>query len=171
MSHRQPIEVKNLDIYGNPAIEWSSVLERLERASGLDQPAFMGTVSPGGRSHIVPFGPTWHEGHMYFTSGPGTLKSRNLARNPSCTIAGRVAGMDLVLEGTASIVTDDEMLETLAAQYREKGWPAQVEAGALTAPYSAQSAGPPPWNLYRLDCQTAHAVTVEEPYCATLWHF
>jgi nitroimidazol reductase NimA-like FMN-containing flavoprotein (pyridoxamine 5'-phosphate oxidase superfamily) len=171
MTNREPIEVKNLDQYGNPPLEWSAVLERLEGASGLDQPSFLGTVSPDGRSHIVPFGPAWYQGQMYFTSGPGTLKSRNLARNPSCSIAGRVQGMDLVLEGTASIVTDDETLEALAAQYRETGWPAQVEAGAFTAPYSAQSAGPPPWNLYRLDCQTAHAVTVEEPYCATLWRF
>src|SRR5215207_6270383 len=99
MANRQPIEVKNLDIYGNSALEWSSVLERLERASGLDQPTFVGTVSPGGRAHIVPVGPTWYDGNMYFTSGAGTLKSRNLARNPSCTIAGRVQGMDLVLEG------------------------------------------------------------------------
>jgi hypothetical protein len=171
MTDRQPIEVKNLDQYGHPPLEWSAVLERLERASGLDQPAFLGTVSPDGRSHIVPFGPTWYKGHMYFTSGPGTLKSRNLARNPSCSIAGRVQGMDLVLEGTASIVTDDETLEALAAQYRNSGWPAQVEAGAITAPYSAQSAGPPPWNLFRLDCQIAHAVTVEEPFTATLWRF
>ena len=171
MTNHEPIEVKNLDGYGHPPLEWSSVLERLERASGLDQPTFLGTVSPGGRSHIVPIGPTWFEGQMYFTSGPGTLKSRNLATNPSCTIAGRVQGMDLVLEGTATIVTDNETLEAVAAQYREKGWPAQVEGGAFTAPYSAQSAGPPPWNLYRLDCQIAHAVTVEEPYCATLWRF
>jgi hypothetical protein len=171
MTNRQPVEVKNLDQYGNPPLEWSAVLGRLEGASGLDQPAFLGTVSPGGRSHIVPFGPMWFEGHMYFTSGPGTLKSRNLSQNPSCSIAGRVQGMDIVLEGTASIVTENETLETLAAQYRERGWPAEVEDGAFTAPFNAQSAGPPPWNLYRFDCQVAHAVTVEEPYCATLWRF
>lgn len=171
MSNPQPIEVKNLDGYGHPPLDWSSVLERLEHASGLDQPAFLGTTSPEGRTHITPFGPAWYQGSMYFTSGPGTLKSRNLARNPSCSIAGRVQGMDIVLEGTASIVTDNETLEAVAAHYRDQGWPAKVEAGAFTAPYSAQSAGPPPWNLYRLDCQVAHAVTVEEPFCATLWRF
>jgi|SRR6478735_4016034 len=171
MTDPQPIETRNLDGYGHPPLEWSTVLERLDRASGLDQPTYLGTVSPGGRSHATPIGPMWHEGKMYFTSGPGALKSRNLAKNPSCSIAGRVEGMDVVLEGTASIVTDIETLEAIAAQYRERGWPAQVENGAFTAPFNAQSAGPPPWNLYRLDCQIAHVVTVEEPYCATLWRF
>ena len=106
MTNPQPVEVKNLDGYGHPPLDWSAVLERLERASGLDQPTYLGTVSPGGRSHATPIGPMWHEGQMYFTSGPGALKARNIAKNPSCSIAGRVEGMDLVLEGTASMVTD-----------------------------------------------------------------
>jgi hypothetical protein len=31
--------------------------------------------------------------------------------------------------------------------YREGGWPAEAEGDAFTAPYSAPSAGPPPWHL------------------------
>ena len=144
MTDPQPIETKNLDGYGHPPLEWSAVLERLDRASGLDQPTYLGTVSPGGRSHATPIGPMWHEGKMYFTSGPGALKSRNLAKNPSCSIAGRVEGMDVVLEGTASIVTDGETLEAVATKYRERGWPAQVENGAFTAPFNAQTRDHPP---------------------------
>ena len=34
--------------------------------------------------------------------------------------------------------------------YRTGGWPASVEGDALTDPYSAPSAGPTPWHLYRL---------------------
>lgn len=171
MADRQPTAAKNLDIYGNPPIEWSEVLEQLDRHSGLTQSTFLGTVSPSGRVHIVALGAAWREGSMYFTSGPGALKSRNLAANPSCSIAGTLPGMDIVLEGTAEIVRDSATLEALAAQYREHSWPAQVEGDALTAPYSAQSAGPPPWNLYRLDHTVVHVVTTEEPYRATLWRF
>ena len=70
-----------------------------------------------------------------------------------------------------AIVTDAETLQAVAQKYRERGWPAEVKDGAFTAPFNAQSAGPPPWHLYRVDCQVAHVVSVEEPYCATLWRF
>jgi hypothetical protein len=108
---------------------------------------------------------------MWFVSGPGTRKSRNLAADPRCTISARLPGLDLVLEGRAGRVTDPEALETLAAVYRDAGWPAQVDGDAFTAPYSAPSAGPPPWYLYRFACATAVAVAAEEPHGATRWRF
>src|ERR671935_163499 len=43
----------------------------------------------------------------------------------------------------------------VGALYREQGWPAEVEGDAFTAPYSAPSAGPPPWYLYRFAFHTA----------------
>ena len=108
---------------------------------------------------------------VYFTSGPGTLKSRNLAANPACDLSVRLRGIDLVLEGEAHRVTDSSTLERLAAVYRSGGWPASVEGDALTAPYSAPSAGAPPWYLYRLTLNTAVGVTTAEPHGATRWDF
>ncbi len=64
-----------------------------------------------------------------------------------------------------------ESLERLAALYRAGGWPAEVEGDAFTAPYSAPSAGPPPWHLYRFTFHTAFGVAGEEPYGATRWRF
>ena len=61
------------------------------------------------------------------TSNPDTRKARNLAANPACTISARLTGLDLVLEGEARRVTEPEVLEKAAAQYRAGGWPAQVE--------------------------------------------
>ena len=42
---------------------------------------------------------------------------------------------------------------------------------AFTAPYSAPSAGPPPWYLYRLTFDTVFGVATAEPYGATRWRF
>lgn len=81
------------------------------------------------------------------------------------------AGIDLVLEGEASRVTDGPTLEALAAKYRDGGWPVEVEGDAFTAPYSAPSAGPPPWDLYRFTIRTAFGVTTAEPFGATRWRF
>ena len=78
------------------------------------------------------------DGALYFTSGPGTRKSRNLAANPACSVSVRLRGLDLVLEGEAHRITDASTLDQLAAVYREGGWPAAVDGDALTAPYSAQ---------------------------------
>jgi hypothetical protein len=51
--------------------------------------------------------------------------------------------------------------------YRQAGWPAQVERDAFTAPYTAPSAGTPPWHLYRFTLHTAFGVATEEPYGAS----
>jgi hypothetical protein len=77
----------------------------------------------------------------------------------------------VVLEGHAERVSDADTLERLAAVYREGGWPATVEDDAFTAPYSAPSAGPPPWHLYRFTLQTAIGVATAEPHGASRWQF
>ena len=173
MATPQPTEVKNLDIYGNAALEWSRAVELLDQfqKEGAWDPSFLGTVSPDGRPHSAGFGPSWYDGTIYFVSGPGTRKSRNLAQNPACTVSMHLKGLDLVFEGTASRVTDPELLEKLAAVYRKGGWPAEVEGDAFTAPFSAPSAGPPPWNVYRFDFQTVFGVGTAEPNGATRWRF
>jgi hypothetical protein len=111
------------------------------------------------------------DGALYFTSGPGTLKSRNLAANPACSVSVRLRGIDLVLEGEAHRVTDSSTLERLADVYRTGGWPAEVDGDAFTASFSAPSAGPPPWYLYRLTLHTAVGVATAEPHGATHWDF
>jgi hypothetical protein len=83
----------------------------------------------------------------------------------------RLRGHDLVMEGEAHRVTDASSLERVAADYRTGGWPASVEGDALTAPYSAPSAGPPPWHLYRLTLHTAVGVATAGPHGATRWDF
>src|SRR5207248_1979177 len=84
-----------------------------------------------------------------------TRKSRNLAKNPSCVISVILSGLDLVVEGTARLVTDEPTLQRLVKRYNAEGWPASVKDGAFTAEYSAPSAGPPPWNLYVATPSTA----------------
>jgi hypothetical protein len=104
-------------------------------------------------------------------SGPSTRKSRNLAANPACTIAMRLPGIDLVFDGEAARTTDPATLAAVAALFREDGWPAEVTGDAITAPFSAPSAGPPPWHLYRCAFHTVVGVATAEPYGATRWRF
>ena len=171
MTNRQPTDIKNLDQYGNPPLEWSRVRTLLEAQSESDHPAWLGTVDPDGRPHATGVGTCWFDGDMYFVSGPGTRKSRNIEGNPAVTIATSLKGMDVVLEGNAARVTDSEILEKIAELYRAEGWPVKVEGSVFNAPYTAPSGGPPPWNLYRLAAQTAYAVGGQDAPQATRWRF
>ncbi len=172
MTERTPIETTNLDRYGYPALPWSRPRDLLAaKAPGPDPTFFLGTAGPDGRPHAAGVGALWLDGDIYFTSSPAARKARNLAANPACTISASLEGIDLVLEGEATRITDQPTLEAAAARYREGGWPAQVEGDAFTAPYSAPSAGPPPWHLYRLTIHTAYGVATAEPYGASRWLF
>jgi hypothetical protein len=168
MAEREPTEVRNLDRYGSPALAWSRACDALAVPSETDR-FFLGTVGPDGRPHAAGVGALWCDSDFYVVSGPGTRKSRNLAANPACTISAALRGIDLVFEGEATRVTDGPTLERLAALYREQEWPAEVAGDAFTAPYSAPSAGPPPWHLYRFTFRSAFGVASEEPQGATRW--
>jgi Pyridoxamine 5'-phosphate oxidase len=172
MTDRPPVEVTNLDRYGDPALPWSRPRDLLAASTPKPTtPFFLGTSRPDGRPHAAGIGALWLDGDLYFTSGPGTRKARNLAANPACTISVRLEDIDLVLEGEATRVTDRPTLEQVAGLYAEGGWPAVMEGDALTAPYSAPSAGPPPWYLYRFTFHTAVGVATAEPNGATRWRF
>jgi len=170
------MQTKNLDIYGSGPIPWSRALDQLpaKDATGADaapRTTWLSTVRPDGRPHTTGVGALWIDDRFYFTSGPRTRKSRNLASNPNCVISIALGDLDLVVEGTAAKVTDEPALERLAEAFRAQGWPASVKDGALTAEYSAPSAGPPPWHLYEMTPETAFGVATKEPYGATRWRF
>jgi hypothetical protein len=165
---RQPTH-KNLDIYGAKPIPWSRALKQL--GSSAPGTYWLATTRPDGRPHVAGTGALWVDGKIYIVSGARTRKSRNLAANPSCVVSVSRPGIDLVFEGTATRVTDRPTLLRLAKRYAAQGWPASVSGDALTAEYSAPSAGPPPWNLYVIRLTTAFGVATADPSGATRWRF
>jgi hypothetical protein len=172
MTDRQPTDVTNLDRYGHATLPWSRAHELL--ANGPKGPLvgyFLGTVGPDSRPHSAGVGAIWYDGDLFFTSGPGTRKSRHLAANPACTVSVKLPGLDLVLEGAATRVAEPTTLAAVAAIYQGIGWPAEVSGGGFTAPFSAPSAGPPPWHLYRFTFDTVVGLSTEEPNGATRWRF
>ena len=168
------MDERNLDIYGSEPIPWSRAREQLEAqppAGGHGATHWLATVRPGGRPHVAAVGALWVDGKFYFTSGARTRKSRNLAANPNCVISVSLRDLDLVVEGTAAKVTDAPTLQRVAELYAAQGWPASVRDGAITAAYSAPSAGPGPWDLYVVTPSAAVGVATAEPHGATRWRF
>ena len=172
MPDREPIETTNLSRYGDDPLPWSRPRDLL--VSGPPQPGntfFLATTRPDGRPHMAGIGVHWYDGNFYFTSGPGTRKSKDLASDPRCSIAICMKGFDLVLDGEASRVDDPDLVAAVVERFREGGWPAEVEGSRIVGPYSAPSAGPPPWDVYRFRFDTALGVASEEPHGATRWRF
>ena len=99
---------------------------------------------------------------IMISGGIGTLNELTVAYELKPTV---------ILEGTAVRITDRPTLLRLAKRYADQGWPASVKGEALTAKYSAPSAGPPPWNLYLVRPTTAFGVATAEPWGATRWQF
>jgi hypothetical protein len=171
MTDLAPSETTNLDRYGDPELPWERARTAL---SGLATPEityFLGTARRDGTPHTAGIGAQWLDGDLYFTSNQAARKARDLAENPACTLSVRLPGIDLVLDGSADLVSDPDTLAAVAARYREGGWPAQVQGDALTAPFSAPSAGPAPWHLYRFTFHQVVGVATAEPYGATRWRF
>jgi hypothetical protein len=166
------MDQKNLaDLYHLAPIPWSRVLEALEAGTQRNETSFLATTRPDGRPHLAGVGAVWDDGKVYFVSGAGTRKSRNVAHNPNCAISLSLPDLDLVIEGVAQRVTDDDTLHRLAKRYADGGWPARVVDGAFTYDYSAPSAGPPPWDLYAITPATIFGVLAAEPGGATRWRF
>jgi PPOX class probable F420-dependent enzyme len=176
------MDTQNLaDLYDLPTLEWSSVSDRLDagfdQAPGSDGPdrhtTWLITINPDGGPHVTAVGSLWTDGSFWFETGSSTRKGRNLARDPRCTIAIALHEFDLVVEGTAEMVTDPEAVARLAEVWAAGGWPCEVdESGtALTAPFSAPSAGRPPWSVYRVTVRRATALSTVDPGGATRWTF
>ena len=176
------MEAKNLaDLYELPALDWDRIEARLD--AGVTQApetggpnrhtCWLATINPDSSPHVTGVGALWFDGAFWFETGEETRKGRNLARDPRCTLSVATREFDLVVEGDANRVTDPATVAAMAARWVAEGWPARVDDSgeALTADFSAPSAGPPPWFVYRLTPRTATALATVEPGGATRWRF
>lgn len=169
------------ELYKLPLVEWARIEARLgdglTQAPGTGGPdrhtCWLATIDEDGSPHVTGVGALWVDGAFWFETGEQTRKGRNLARDPRCTLSVAARDFDLVVEGEARKVTERALVEAMARRWAEGGWPARVdESGqAITAEYSAPSAGPPPWSVYRITPRTATVVLTVEPGGATRWIF
>ena len=176
------METRNLaDLYHLPPVDWSTITDRLDtgftQAPGTGGPnrhtCWLTTIDPDGAPHVTGIGASWLDETFWIVTGMTTRKGRNLARDPRCSLSLATEQFDLVVEGEANLVDDSATVERLAVKAAEEGWPARVDDSgtAITADYSAPSAGPPPWHVYRITARTATALATVEPGGATRWRF
>jgi hypothetical protein len=111
---------------------------------------------------------------FWFETGVHTRKGGKLERDRAArSVSRRMSSIDLVVEGEAHKVLDPVTVAAMATHWANEGWPARVDGSgvALTADFSAPSAGPPPWFVYRMTVRTATALQAVAPGGATRWRF
>ena len=164
---------------GLPPVDWANVVEKLDAGSSPAPDAhnarstWLSTVNEDGSPHVTAVGAIWLDGSFWFQTGSGTRKSRNVVRDPRCSIAVSIRDADVVAEGEAARETDAATLTRLAKAWADQGWPAEVDksGSGITAPFNAPSQGPPPWNVYRIKTRSVTVTLGTEPGGLTRFSF
>jgi nitroimidazol reductase NimA-like FMN-containing flavoprotein (pyridoxamine 5'-phosphate oxidase superfamily) len=99
--------------------DWRETRNVLETA----QLFWISTVRGDGRPHVTPLVAVWLADVIYFTTGPDEQKAVNLRGNPQVILNDRLqpveSGLDIVVEGEAVEVTDEELLKRKGADQSE----------------------------------------------------
>lgn len=117
------------------ALSWTQAEQRLQEAEVL----WLSTVRPGGRPNVAPLIAVWLDGALYFSTGEDEQKAKNVSRNPQVTVTtGQNAlteGLDIVVEGEATVVSNRTDLRRIADAYVAKygeGWRLPGLEGVVT---------------------------------------
>jgi general stress protein 26 len=130
--------VTELDIrFSEPeavATTWEQARRVLEEA----QLFWITTVRADGRPHVTPLVAVWLGDALYFSTGAAEQKAVNLRGNPHVVLTtgsnGWDSGLDVMVEGDAVRVTDQDLLERLARSWRGKWdgqWQFEARDGAF----------------------------------------
>jgi general stress protein 26 len=132
-----PVTTKLDTRYSDPAASaatWDETCQVLDSAELF----WVTTVRADGRPHVTPVVAAWVDGGVCFATGADEQKYLNLRANPQVVITtGRNdwdRGLDVVVEGVAVQVTDDETLHRLAAAFTKKWdgrWQYEVADGGF----------------------------------------
>jgi general stress protein 26 len=102
------------------ATPWVDALSALERAELY----WITTVRADGRPHVTPLIGVVADGAVHFCTGLDEQKGRNLEQNDRVAITtgnnAWASGLDVVVEGQAVRITDDEKLRPLAEAWEAK---------------------------------------------------
>jgi len=101
---------------GTGLLPWSWAEERLVASHDY----WLATVWPDGRPHVMPVWGMWRAGELWFSSSLGSRKTRNLLAHPVCSVTTDDAQNPVVVEGTAAIERDLDVLALVLAAENEK---------------------------------------------------
>jgi len=141
---------------------------------------WLSTVRPDGRPHVTTLLALWLDGALYFSTGAGEQKAKNLTHNAHCTLTTgsntlNQEGLDLVVEGAAVRVNDGVKLQRVADRYESKygsHWRYIVRDNALYHAHEAErGAAAEAAVVYEVAPTTAFGFGKGAVFSQTRWRF
>lgn len=167
MTTRAPKAEQAYDAGQTTTTPWAEAREHLEQAEIY----WLSTVRSDGAPHTVPVLGVWVDGALHFAASPASRKAKNLAHSPRCTVAANTQGLDLVIEGRATMVRGDRQLQLVADAYASRhGWHVEIRDRAFHAE-GAPTAGPPPFHIFAVTPATAFGFPTGTSFVPTRWCF
>jgi hypothetical protein len=117
---------------GATARPWSDVDQALTEAKIF----WLSTVRRDGRPHVTPLPAVWLGGELHFCTGAAEQKAVNLTNEPRCALTTGTPlqheGLDVVVEGAAVRVTEQDRLAELAGLWKTRlGWDFRAADGTF----------------------------------------
>ena len=98
-------------------LPWSWVSDQMERSRNY----WVCTTRPDGRPHAMPVWGVWIDDTLWFSTGDGSVKARNLAADPRLAVHLESGDDAVMLEGTAERPSlDADVHEGVTAAYGAK---------------------------------------------------
>jgi hypothetical protein len=148
---------------------WAHTVDSIRRL----QKFTLCTVRADGRPHATPLLAVWVLDGMTFTTGENEQKAKNLELNPKCLLTAgtnTLTGDDYVIEGTASLVSDPERLETIATAFEQTyGWHLTREDGTWNGMADRMRSGET--DTYFVQPSIIFVFGNGEPFAQTRYHF
>ena len=123
------MKTKNLaELYDLAPLDWDAASASLPEGQAEDADggpgrytAWLTTINADGSPHITGVGARWDDGAYWIVSGRTARKGRNLERDPRCAVSLSTKGYDVVVEGTAELVTDPDEVSAVGRAVRRRG--------------------------------------------------
>jgi general stress protein 26 len=145
---------------------WSDVAHLLEAAELY----WLTTVRADGRPHVTPLIAVAEAAVVHFCTGSREQKARNLEHNDRVALTTGnntwARGLDVVVEGTATRISDRDDLQRLADAYEAKygsEWHFEVEEGVFATGHDLAP-------VFRIEPAKVLAFA-KEPYAQTTYRF
>jgi PPOX class probable F420-dependent enzyme len=99
-----------------PQLEWGWVEEQLAKSRNY----WITTVRKNGRAHAMPVWGLWMDGAVMFSTGRGSVKARNIARDAEMVVHLESGDEVVIIEGRAEVETDKQVLGRFVEAYEKK---------------------------------------------------
>jgi hypothetical protein len=110
-------------------LAWSWAETRLKKSREY----WLISTLPSGAPHVMPVWGIWVDSAFYFSTGRGTRKARNLARDARCAVCNEDAAQAVIVHGRAGEINDLKRIAELGKPYARKYPPYKLtpEMGAI----------------------------------------